>query len=158
VPKDLDLRKVRYFLALAEELNYGRAAQRLHIAQPVLTRQIRALEEELHAQLFVRDKRRVELTEAGEALRLDAPHLLAAAEAAQRRVGVAARGTHTFTIGFMPGLIVTPAAAALEARRPGVRVEVVRTGWDDQVRRRRAPRRRRRAGRSRGRHRRCRRG
>jgi len=57
VPKDLDLRKVRYFLALAEELNYGRAAQRLHIAQPVLTRQIRALEEELHAQVFVRDKR-----------------------------------------------------------------------------------------------------
>lgn len=133
MPRDLDLRKVRYFLALADELNYGRAAHRLHITQPVLSRQIRALESELGTPLFVRNRRRVDLTAAGSALLADAPTLLAAADAAQRRVVRAGRGTDTFTIGFMPGLIVTTAATAMEARHPGLRVEVLRTGWDDQV-------------------------
>jgi DNA-binding transcriptional LysR family regulator len=132
VPSDLDLRKVRYFLVLAETLNYSRAAQQLHIAQPVLSRQIRALEDDLKVRLFDRDKRRVELTAAGESLRVDAGALIAAADAARRRAVRAARAAGTFTIGFMPGLIVTPAAAALEARHPGLRVEVMRTGWDEQ--------------------------
>ena len=62
---DLDLRKLRYFVALADELNYRRAAERLHVAQPVLTRQIRALEHEVHAQLFLRDHTGTQLTAAG---------------------------------------------------------------------------------------------
>lgn len=131
--RDLDLRKLRYFSVLAEELHFGRAAERLHIAQPVLSRQIRALESQLHADLFTRDRRRVELTAAGRALGAEAPALLAAAEAARRRVGRAARGGSKLVVAFMPGLQVTQAVSALETAHPLVDVEVLRTGWDDQV-------------------------
>jgi DNA-binding transcriptional LysR family regulator len=130
---DVDLRKVRYFVAVAEQLNFGRAAEALHIAQPVLSRQIRALENELKAQLFVRDKRTTELTEAGHQLLADARPLLANADALRRRVGRAARGTDTFTVAFMPGLIVTTAVRTLVARHPGLNVEVIRTGFNDQT-------------------------
>jgi DNA-binding transcriptional LysR family regulator len=130
---DLDLRKLRYFVAVAEELHFGRAAERLHIAQPVLSRQIRALEDEVRAQLFVRTKRATELTAAGRQLLDDAHPLLASAEAARRRVAQAARGSKTFTIGFMPGLTVTEAVRAFGAAHSGVEVELVRTTWDDQV-------------------------
>jgi DNA-binding transcriptional LysR family regulator len=130
---DLDLRKVRYFVAVAEELHFGRAAEALHIAQPALSRQIRALESELNAQLFVRDRRRTELTPAGEQLLAESGPLLANAAAARRRVGRTARGSDTFTVGFMPGLIVTRPVRALSAAHPDLTVDVVRTGWDDQV-------------------------
>lgn len=130
---DLDLRKLRYFTVLAEHLNYSRAAEALHIAQPVLSRQIRALEGELHVPLFVRNKRTVELTPAGRQLFSDAPPLLTGAKALQRRANIAARGEEVFTVGFMPGLIVTSAARRLEAAHPSLSVDVVRSGWDDQT-------------------------
>jgi DNA-binding transcriptional LysR family regulator len=130
---DLDLRKLRYFVALADELNYRRAAERLHVAQPVLTRQIRALEHEVHAQLFLRDHTGTQLTAAGQQLLVDARLLLAGAQATRRRVAQAARATTTFTIGFMPGLTVTAAARALATAHPDVAVEVLRTDWTNQV-------------------------
>ena len=130
---DVDLRKLRYFVAVAEQLHFGRAAEALHIAQPVLSRQIRALEEELKAQLFVRDKRTTELTPAGLQLLADAGPLLASADALRRRVTRAARGPGSFTIGFMPGLIVTEAVRALASRHPQLTVNVLRTNWDDQT-------------------------
>lgn len=130
---DLDLRKIRYFLAVAAQLHFGRAAEALHIAQPVLSRQIRALEDELRVQLFVRDKRGTALTAAGEQLLADAPALIAEAEAVRRRVNRAARGSGTFVVGFMPGLIVTGPVRALGERHPSLTVEVLRTAWDDQV-------------------------
>ncbi|MFF1816838.1 LysR family transcriptional regulator [Kribbella sp. NPDC058245] len=130
---DVDLRKLRYFVAVAEELHFGRAAECLHIAQPVLSRQIRALEHELGAQLFARTKRSTELTAAGRQLLDDARPLLSSAEALRRRVAQTARGPKIFTIGFMPGITLTPAVRAFEALRPDLTVEMVRTTSFDQV-------------------------
>ncbi|MER6072985.1 LysR substrate-binding domain-containing protein [Streptomyces sp. NPDC001817] len=130
---DLDLRKLRYFVAVAEELHFGRAAERLHIAQPVLSRQIRSLEDDLGAEVFDRDRRGTLLTPAGQQLLEDAVPLLASAEALVRRVKAAAQETPTLTIGFMPGITVTPAMVVFTTRHPGVNVRLLRTTWDDQV-------------------------
>lgn len=130
---DVDLRKLRYFVAVAEESHFGRAAERLHITQPVLSRQIRALEQELRTQLFTRNKRNTELTAAGRQLLEDARPLLAGAQALRRRVRQAAHGSSAFTVGFMPGITVTGAVRAFSARHPELNVQVVRTSWGDQV-------------------------
>ncbi|WP_372666074.1 LysR family transcriptional regulator [Amycolatopsis kentuckyensis] len=128
---DLDLRKLRYFVAVAEELHFGRAAARLHVAQPALSRQIRALEDELKTALFVRDRRSTVLTPAGEQLLDDARGLLSAADAVRRRVAAAAQPV--LTVGFMPGIVVTPAVRVLAERQPDLAVRLLRTSWHDQV-------------------------
>jgi len=130
---DLDLRKLRYFLAVADGLHFSRAAEELHIAQPVLSRQIRALEQDLGASLFIRDRHGVELTDAGRQLLVDAVPLLATADAVRRRVTVAARGSRRLAVGFRTGIPVIPAARAFEARHPDVVVDVQRIEWDDQA-------------------------
>ena len=81
----------------------------------------------------MRDKRATELTPAGRQLLADAGPLLASADALRRRVVRAARGPGSFTIGFMPGLIVTEAVRALARRHPQLTVNVLRTSWDDQT-------------------------
>ena len=130
---DIDLRKLRYFVAVAEELHFGRAAERLHIAQPVLSRQIRALEAELGVELFERDRRGTALTAAGRRLVEDAGPLLTSAEALRRRVRAAALGGGSFTIGFMPGITVTSAVQVLRGRHPHLDVRLLRTDWHNQV-------------------------
>ncbi|MFD7944193.1 LysR family transcriptional regulator [Streptomyces sp. NPDC059744] len=130
---DLDLRKLRYFVTVADQLHFGRAADELHIAQPVLSRQIRALEQDLGASLFTRDRHGVELTDAGRQLLADAGPLLASTHAVRRRVSAAASGKRRLMVGFRAGSAVTPAARAFEDRHPDVVVDVQRIEGDDQA-------------------------
>jgi DNA-binding transcriptional LysR family regulator len=129
---DLDLRKLRYFVAVAERLHFRRAAEDLHIAQPALSRQVRALERDLGVTLLDRDQRSTTLTPAGRQLLEDAAPLLAGADATRRRVQRAARGTHRLVVGFRAGVTVTAAVRAFAAARPDVTVDVQRLEWDDQ--------------------------
>jgi len=130
---DLDMRKLRYFVAVAEELNFGRAAERLHIAQPVLSRQIRSFEGELGVELFTRDSRGTRLSAAGKQLLTDAHFLLAESKALRQRLFRVAEPTVTVTVGVMPGLLATAAAAAFEDDDPSRRAVVVQVGWAEQV-------------------------
>lgn len=88
----MDLRHLKSFLTVAEELNIGRAALRLHISQPPLTRQIQQLEEELGAILLIRTNRGVELTEAGRLLVEEARNILSLTEQAAERTHKAGQG------------------------------------------------------------------
>lgn len=98
----MELRHLRYFIAVAEESHFGRAAARLNIAQPPLSRQIRDLERELGTPLFERTARGAELTAAGRAFLPEARLVLAQAERAQRTAQRAARGeTGRLRIGFV---------------------------------------------------------
>ena len=88
----MELRHLRYFRAVAEELHFGRAAERLHIAQPPLSQQIRQLERELGVDLLIRSTRRVDLTPAGDAYLRRAVAILDAVDDAGRQAQRVADG------------------------------------------------------------------
>src|SRR5690606_21498151 len=88
----MDLKDMRQFMAVAEERNFTRAAERLHMAQPPLSRQIKALEAEMGAPLLLRTSAGVELTEVGQTLLDEVPNLLRLAERATERTRRAAQG------------------------------------------------------------------
>ena len=124
----MELRHLRYFRAVAEELHFGRAAQRLHIAQPPLSQQIRQLEAELGVELLVRSTRRVELTPAGEEYLRRVVDILEAVDSAGRHVARIADGTRghlaigcvgSATYSLLPRLV-----RVLGERLPDVDVEI----------------------------------
>ena len=124
----MDLRQLRYFVAVAEELHFSRAAVRLSLAQSALSAQIRALEEEIGGPLLVRSTRKVELTPAGTSLLEDAREVLRGADAALRRARSLARGESgsiaVGSLGPAPGGVLAPILERFSVQHPRVRVEV----------------------------------
>ncbi|MFJ4094254.1 LysR substrate-binding domain-containing protein [Kitasatospora sp. NPDC089913] len=129
----MELRTLRYFVAVAEELHFGRAAARLHMSQPPLSRAIRQLEAELGAVLLNRSATGTTLTPAGETLLAEARELLDRTELARARVAAAA-GPATLTVGLLgdsADLGVARLAAAYRDRRPDVEIRVRETDLTD---------------------------
>jgi DNA-binding transcriptional LysR family regulator len=133
----MDLKQMRYFLAVAEERNFTRAAERLHMARPPLTRQIQALEEDIGAQLFLRSARGVTLTEAGQALMAEVPNLLALAQRAKDRAVLASEGqSGRLDIGiFGSGVldVIPRILARFHTERPEVRIVLHSLNKGEQV-------------------------
>lgn len=133
----IELRHLRYFVAVAEELNFTRAAARLHMAQPPLSQQIRQMEEALGVRLFDRTKHEVRLTDAGRAVLVEARQTLAQAD----RVGIAARRvsegvTGTLRVGFPGSFPHTTLPAILRAFRskfPGVQLNLQECSTEEQL-------------------------
>lgn len=126
----LDLRKLRYFLTVAEELHFGRAAIRLHLAQPPLTRQISALEAELGFKLFDRTSRTVTLTAQGRSFLPYARGVLEQVELAQVIAGKLAAGTAgQLTLGYVSSIalsdLFSQAIQAFSLRFPDVQLTLV---------------------------------
>jgi DNA-binding transcriptional LysR family regulator len=129
-PADLDLRLVRYFTVVAEELHFGRAAGVLHLAQPSLSRQIRRLEQELGVRLLDRTPQGSRLTAAGEVFLPRAKALLRSADRAASHARAAARPSR-ITIGYTTNLIITPAVRDLRRRHPEAEVRPVHLAFND---------------------------
>lgn len=134
----MELRQLRYFIAVAEELHFRRAAARLHISQPPLSQQIRALEDELGYPLLARTRRRVELTAAGESFLRDARALLSeldgAVEAARR---IDAGQTGRLRVNFVGSALLSIVPGIVQrfrAVRPAVEIELRERSTVEQLR------------------------
>src|SRR5215471_11845588 len=124
----MELRHLRYFVAAAEAQNVSRAALKLHVSQPALSRQIRDLEEELGFPLFQRSAKSVRLTDAGTMFLKEARAVVQrAADAVAAARAVAAGGQSEIHVGYAPSLtarILPPTLRAFQAEFPKVRVKL----------------------------------
>jgi DNA-binding transcriptional LysR family regulator len=125
---DLDLSWLRAFTAVGEELHFGRAALRIGISQPQVSRQVRSLEDHLGVELFIRTARRTELTDAGVALLGDARETLAAAERLRTRAAAERRGARGHvSVAFLWSTLsgyLAPLVAAAGERHPEIEMTV----------------------------------
>jgi DNA-binding transcriptional LysR family regulator len=125
----VELRHLRYFVAVAEELHFRRASERLHIAQPAVSQQIRKLESELGVALFARSQRSVALTAAGSAMLEEARGVLRQADVAQRAAREAdGRAVGRLRIGYLRDALPTVVPRLLcrfAAAAPGIRMTLV---------------------------------
>ncbi|MEE3954572.1 LysR substrate-binding domain-containing protein [Peribacillus frigoritolerans] len=131
----MELRHIRYFVALAEELNFSRASERLHIAQPPLSRQIQQLEGEVGVLLFHRTNRRVELTNAGKAFLEKAYQMLDLVEDAFDTARMTARAEHgKLVIAFTgTGENILPIVQKYRAKYPFVNLNLQQMGTTAQI-------------------------
>src|ERR1700748_3690997 len=134
----MDLRQLRYFLVLADELHFRRAAERLNITQAPLSLAIQALERELGAPLFNRTNRRVELTEGGAALRIEARAILERVQRSRETSRDLADGiTGSIRLGVTPACVLMPffgnLVSAFRSARPKVRVTLHELSSRDQL-------------------------
>jgi DNA-binding transcriptional LysR family regulator len=130
---DVHLRELRYFVAVAEELHFTRAAERLFVSQPALSKQIRALERGLGFPLFVRDASGVRLTAAGTALLPSAREALAAFAAGLGAARAAGAG-RAFTVGMQTAVgrdLQRPALRRVTDLAPGYTIALRLVGWTD---------------------------
>ena len=138
----MELRHLRYFVAVAEELSFRRAAERLHVAQPPLSTQIKALEEELGVQLFERTTRSVRLTHTGRVFLDEARAVLSAAIKAESRAKSAHDGlTGTLRLGVIASAASSWLSGILRTfrqRYPGVQLSLYDLTSPEQLRRLRA--------------------
>jgi DNA-binding transcriptional LysR family regulator len=134
---EMDPRRLRYFLAVAEELHFGRAARRLNMAQPPLSMQIRALENDLGTALFVRDRRHVALTDAGRVLLAEAGKILPQLDQARTAVRRAGRGeVGRLAVGFITPVeynLLPNLLAAFRRRYPSVLLTLREAMSDQQL-------------------------
>ncbi|KPC63093.1 LysR family transcriptional regulator [Streptomyces sp. NRRL WC-3753] len=132
---DVDTRLLRYFATVAEEGSLTRAAQRLYVSQPALTKQIRQLESALGVPLFTRSRSGMALTEPGRALAARVPGLLAGWQAALRETRSAARrADRILRVGFLASAAneaTQPIIAEFARRRPDWRAEMRQAAWSN---------------------------
>lgn len=134
---DLEVRHLRYFVAVAEELSFTKAAQRLHVAQPPLSRAVKSLEKQLGVSLLARTTRRVELTAAGSLLLDDAREIIESFDSALARAAQAGRAENrSLRIGFRPAAslpMLEPIVREFTKHHPETKTEATRIEWTDQV-------------------------
>ena len=127
LPREMELRHLRYFIAVAEEENVSRAALKLHVSQPAISRQIRDLEDEIGFSLFERSAKSVRLTEAGRVFLNESRVVIQSADHAVQTARAVASGSGELHVGYAPSLtarFLPTTLRSFQATAPKIRVKL----------------------------------